>query len=260
MPIVARAASTGKVADVNTLKLLFDRIGATVPAPDHAKAMAGLARVESMIAAGSDAPSTFQQDIPDDVKPFAVSRLEWGKTRGTMREQLGVLQAAIVATCKAAGGLDAVTADVGRLFDYVLKLDDRLEAKLDQIVSSPAGDTRMRSRPRLGRCSPNTRPNSRNPSSRTSTQRMALPTSRSPRPLAPRWPKSHAFWPTDRLHVTDLGSGCRGPRHATVPSDSLPRHSPSRPGLLPRQCGTTVAPTRSRNPAAGRAFPQAGRG
>ncbi len=141
-PLVARAASAGKVADVNALKLVFDKIAGTVPAPDHAKAMAGLARVESMITAGADAPSSFAQDIPDDVKPFAVSRLEWGKTRGTMREQLGVLHAAIASACKAAGGLDAVTNDLDRLFDYILKLDDRLETKLDQIVSTAAGDSR----------------------------------------------------------------------------------------------------------------------
>jgi len=141
-PIVARAASAGKVADVNTLKLVFDKIAGTVPAPDHAKAMAGLARVETMIAAGAEAPSAFAQDIADDVKPFAMSRLEWGKTRGTMREQLGILQSAIVAACNAAGGLDAVTSELDRLFDYVLKLDDRLETKLDQIVSTAAGDSR----------------------------------------------------------------------------------------------------------------------
>lgn len=141
-PLVARAASSGKVADVNALKLLFDKIAGTVPAPDHAKAMGALARVESMITAGAEGPSAFQQEIPDDVKPFAMSRLEWGKTRGTMREQLGILQSEIVAACNAAGGLQAVTNDVGKLFDYILKLDDRLETKLDQIVSTAAGESR----------------------------------------------------------------------------------------------------------------------
>ncbi len=141
-PLVARAASTGMVADVNGLKLLFDKVSGTVPAPDHAKAMAALARVETMISAGSSGPSSFQQDIPDDVRPFAISRLEWGKTRGTMREQLEILQSEIVAACTTAGGLQAVTDGVDKLFDYILKLDDRLEIKLDQIVSSPAGDGR----------------------------------------------------------------------------------------------------------------------
>lgn len=141
-PLVSAAASAGKVADVNAMTLLFNMVADSVPAADHAKAMTNLAQVAAMIAAGTAEPSAFEREIPADVQPFAISRIEWGKTRGKMRNQIELLQDAIVKACDAAGDLKEVSDSVGDLLEHLLGLDDRLESKLDEIVNSESGAKR----------------------------------------------------------------------------------------------------------------------
>ncbi|MBI1172613.1 hypothetical protein GC209_14545 [bacterium] len=142
-PMVARAASAGMVADVNALNNLFNMVVDSIPAADHAKAMANLGRVEAMIAAGlSQDKSNFEAEVPPDVKPFATARLNWMFTRRSIKDELSKLEAEISRVLAAAG---VPTSDLkvdGALMTYIEGLDTRLETKLAEIVSSDTGDAR----------------------------------------------------------------------------------------------------------------------
>ena len=138
-PGVTNALSKGLVAEPDKLRLLFAMVTETVPAPDHAKAMAALDRIEKLLAAGG---SDAARAIPADVQPFAKSRIEWGGSRKVMRTEVGRLQDAIRARCEELGGLDAVIARLGDLVKPLEVIDTRLEDKLDAIVNAPAGATR----------------------------------------------------------------------------------------------------------------------
>lgn len=142
-PLVSVAATQGKVADPSALRTLFGVYSEQVPAADHAKAMAGLARVEAMIAAGvPGGASQFEAEIGAEVRPFATSRVLWANTRSGLRGEMARLQNAIVSTCSDDEDLAEVVAAVPRLMDYLTALDERLETKLDEIVNAPAGPGR----------------------------------------------------------------------------------------------------------------------
>ncbi|MGV8986824.1 MAG: hypothetical protein ACOH2H_11125 [Cypionkella sp.] len=137
-PMVATAASSGMVADVNALNNLFNYVAGSVPASDHATAMASLARVEEMIAAGATMDKSAQAaEIPAEVKPLATARLNWISTRKTLHDELSKLEAAIAKALDTAGMSGEVEVG-GALIKYIDKLDARLEAKLDAIVNAPA--------------------------------------------------------------------------------------------------------------------------
>lgn len=138
-PQVAEAASKGLVADVRAMTLLFNHVVENVPAPDQAKALAVLDRIRQMLAAGGQ---DADRQVAPDVKPFAVSRIDWGKSRSRMMEELGKLQAAIEAQCRAVGGLEEVIASLPDLLEPLASIDQRLEDKLDAIVGSAPGAAR----------------------------------------------------------------------------------------------------------------------
>ncbi|MCW1919917.1 hypothetical protein NX862_14245 [Rhodobacter sp. KR11] len=138
-PVVANALSKGLVAEPDKLRLLFNTVAENVPAPDHAKAMTALDRIEKLIAAGGKDPA---RDIPTDVQPFAKSRIEWGGSRKSMLTEVSRLQDAIRARCEEVGGLDEVVASLADLMAPLEAIDTKLEDKLDEIVGSPAGQTR----------------------------------------------------------------------------------------------------------------------
>ncbi len=138
-PLVANAASAGKVADVNAMMNLFNFVADSVPAGDHAKAMANLARVEEMITAGAAAPSTHEADVAPEVKPLATARLNWIATRRTLHDELSKLETAIAKALDAAE-LGGVVEVAGTLVKYIDQLDARLEAKLDAIVNAAVGE------------------------------------------------------------------------------------------------------------------------
>lgn len=141
-PIVAKAASGGRVADVNALNNLFNMVADAVPATDHAKAMANLGRVEAMIAEGtSKEKSTFEAEVPPDVKPFATARLNWMFTRRSLKDELSKLEATIAKALDEAGLAGNVKVD-GALTSYIDELDTRLENKLAEIVNSNDGADR----------------------------------------------------------------------------------------------------------------------
>lgn len=142
-PLVAAAASQGKVADVNALTTLFNLVAETIPAANHAKAMENLGKVEAMIAEGAkQATSAFTAEIGDDVQPFITSRLSWAKARSTLRAELGKLQKAITDAFAGMEDMQGAVNDLSPLFGYIDKLDHRLEDKLDQIVNSTPGPER----------------------------------------------------------------------------------------------------------------------
>ncbi len=142
-PLVAAAASQGKVADVNALTTLFNLVAETIPAANHAKAMENLAKVAAMIAEGAkQGTSAFEAEIGDDVRPFITSRLSWAKARSTLRDELGKLQKAITDTFAGIEDMQGAANDLSPLFGYIDKLDHRLEDKLDQIVNSTPGPER----------------------------------------------------------------------------------------------------------------------
>ena len=141
-PLVARAASSGQVEDVNALTLLFSSVAGQIPAADHGKAIALLSRVEQMIAAGKNLKKTaFEQDQPLEIRPYAEARVNWNLTRGKLRTEIVRLQDSINKAL-ADEGIDDDMPEVDALFGYIEKLDQRLEVKLGEIVNSDAGDTR----------------------------------------------------------------------------------------------------------------------
>lgn len=135
-PLVAKAASSGMVADVNRLNNLFNSVAETVPATDHAKAMANLARVAEMITEGAAQGQSAQaKDVAPEVKPLATARINWISTRKSLHDELAKLEHAISTALKAAG-MDGELEVAGALIQYIDKLDARLEAKLDAIVNA----------------------------------------------------------------------------------------------------------------------------
>ncbi|KAE9631761.1 hypothetical protein [Parasedimentitalea maritima] len=143
MPDFVAAMSAGKVADPNKLSILFNTAVELVPGPDHAKAWNQLKLAEEMIAAGTTLEETAQQsEIPSDVQPFAISRLNWNKTRGVLKLEIEKLQSAILKFCSENNDLKEVGDSVGNLTGYIEKLDSRLEDKLDEIVNSKEGEQR----------------------------------------------------------------------------------------------------------------------
>jgi hypothetical protein len=132
---------------VNALTTLFNLVAETIPAANHAKAMDNLAKVEAMLAEGASQDKTaFAAEVPDDVRPFAASRLNWASTRKTLRAELGKLQKAITDAFAGVEGLDGAVSDLSPLFSHIEKLDERLEDKLDQIVTSQPGVDRLKLR------------------------------------------------------------------------------------------------------------------
>ncbi len=144
-PLVAQAASSGMVDDVNRLTLLFNTIADRIPAPDHAKAMTGLARIEQMIADGAKREkSTIAEDaeMAPDVKPFVVSRINWAKTREGLRSEIQRLRDAIADKLSADPDLVGATDSLNQLFSPLERLDQKLEAKLAEIVNAESPEER----------------------------------------------------------------------------------------------------------------------
>ncbi len=144
-PLVATAASQRKVADVNALTTLFNLVAETIPAANHAKAMDNLGKVAAMIDKGATLDqTTFEAEVPDDVRPFAASRLTWAMTRRALRAELGKLEQAISAAFSGVEGLEGAAPDLSPLFGQIEKLDGSLEEKLLEIVNSQPGRERAK--------------------------------------------------------------------------------------------------------------------
>ncbi|HSF64095.1 MAG TPA: hypothetical protein VLA78_06890, partial [Paracoccaceae bacterium] len=109
---------------------------------DFAGALAMAPELAQLIRDAAAATQTQAEgEIPKDIVPYVQSRLAWIKTRTELRAELSRLQAAIDKALKDADMAEA-TSETKRLFDYLGKLDDRLEKKLEQITVAPAGPGR----------------------------------------------------------------------------------------------------------------------
>lgn len=145
-PIVLAALKTnpfGDEAGLAKFRKAWDWAVNCAADGDFDKALAALPKVLEMLkqarASGTSAP---QVDINPEVKPFAEARLTWRTTRNTMHSELRKLQDAIVSVCEGDDELQTVADNVGDLAHYLVRLDERLEDKLDEIVNAEAGPIR----------------------------------------------------------------------------------------------------------------------
>lgn len=130
-------------AEEGTFKTRLNYAEANANEGAYEAALKTLPGLQAMLDdAANNAPGTSGPDIGEDVKPFAESRVKWASTRTTMLAELKKLQDAIAAACKEHEELAGVAGEVNSLTDYLIKLDERLEDKLDDIVNAPSGSER----------------------------------------------------------------------------------------------------------------------
>ncbi|QEW22284.1 hypothetical protein LA6_004502 [Marinibacterium anthonyi] len=143
MPDYTRAASTGAVEDVSRMRILFDSALELVPGPDHAKAWAYLQQVQTMIAEGAENnTNAFMADIPEDVRRFAMSRLNWTSARTRMKGEMDKLRDTIAQTISGDPEYSEILDNLGELYTYIEGLDLRLADRLDAIVNAEQGPER----------------------------------------------------------------------------------------------------------------------
>jgi len=138
-PQVNRAMSEGLVEDVSTLRRDWSGILSKAEAGGYSGALADLAVIQQMLDAGrSDGGTSHLADVPDDVRPFAISRIKWNDTRTTMMSEVTRLENMI----KDVVGDDEDFEMTERLTTKIATLDTRLGDALDDIVNAPEGDDR----------------------------------------------------------------------------------------------------------------------
>jgi hypothetical protein len=99
-------------------------------------------RLQALIADAQNAEQTAaEKDIPAGVVPFVRARLDWIKTRTTLRSEMTKLQNEIVKICDAEE-FPTMADDSKELFSYLDKLDHRLEDALEALVQEPDGTKR----------------------------------------------------------------------------------------------------------------------
>ena len=142
-PDYARAAATGAVEDVQRMRILFESAVELVVGPDHAKAWAYLDQVQQLIQDGADANvEAFLADIPEDARPFAMSRLNWTVARTRMKGELDKLRDAISRVVSGEPEYQEILDNLGELYTHIDGLDLRLAEKLDAIVNADPGPER----------------------------------------------------------------------------------------------------------------------
>ncbi|MEO0380773.1 MAG: hypothetical protein AAF252_10935, partial [Pseudomonadota bacterium] len=103
------------------------------------KAVPGLKKL--IAAAQAAAQSEAETAIPAGVAHYNKARLDWRETRSTLTSEMSRLEKAIIDTCDASEFPNAAR-DASRLFDYLAKLDDRLENALEALEQEQDGDAR----------------------------------------------------------------------------------------------------------------------
>jgi len=138
-PDVNRALSEGLVADVSALRRDWADLLSKAESGDHAGALAGVSTIRAMLEAGRAAGDTAHlADVPDDVRPFAISRIKWDDTRKTMMSEVAKLEEMI----KGALGDDEDLDMTESLTSNLEELDTRLSDALDAVVNAPEGKGR----------------------------------------------------------------------------------------------------------------------
>lgn len=141
-PLVSQALSSGAVADPNALRIAFDTAIELASDGDPGRAALTLKQVETMIREGAEDGLSRQDEVGEDVQPFAKARLQWETARATLRSELSRLQTRIREACAGNEELEEVVDGVDDLADYIEGIDARLEDKLDQIVGATSGALR----------------------------------------------------------------------------------------------------------------------
>jgi len=142
-PKVNPALTRGLVDNVEGLRKGWNY--ATMSASDgkYTSALKVLPAVRKILEkTRSEEDNAFKADIGDEAKPFAESRVKWQSARAKMKVEIEKLQKAILDVCKGDESLDETASKVGDLTGYLIKLDTRLEDKLDQIVNAKDPKTR----------------------------------------------------------------------------------------------------------------------
>ena len=130
------------LGDVTKLRAVLAYFTEKGEADDFAGAMKAGPGLKKLIAdAEAEQLSAAEKDIPANVVPFVRARLDWVKTRSTLRAELTKLQDAIVSTCDDVEFPDIATAS-RQLFGYIENLDGRLEDALEALVQEPDGAKR----------------------------------------------------------------------------------------------------------------------
>lgn len=135
------AMSQGLVEDVGELRHLHDFATGLAADGEYAKALLILPQMIDMLEAGrSDGQTAFESDIPDDVQPFAIARINWARARGKMMSEVGKVIAGIKAAAAAEPLIAPVLSNLSMLTDKVAELDEKLEKAMDDIVSADTID------------------------------------------------------------------------------------------------------------------------
>ena len=111
------------------------------------RALAAAAKVADLLKAAQSATTTAAaadalENVPADVVPYVKSRLSWISTRESMRAELETLKATIDEVTADVEGLEAVSSQSAKLFEYLDTIDGRLENTLEKLVETADGPDR----------------------------------------------------------------------------------------------------------------------
>ncbi|MEX0286790.1 MAG: hypothetical protein AB3N23_19460 [Paracoccaceae bacterium] len=142
-PRVNQALSEGLVEDVSLLRRNWSTIQDKVEQGDYEGAEADLPAIVAMLDAGRrDEGTAHLADVAEDVRPFAISSINWKKTRTKMLSEVEKLETIIRATM----GDDEDFDMNGSLTQHLTNLDESLSDALDAVVNAPEGPDRVRAR------------------------------------------------------------------------------------------------------------------
>lgn len=130
------------LGDVGKLRAVLGYFTEKGEAGDFTAALKAVPGLKKLIADAQTAEQTAaEQDIPTGVVPFVRARLDWVKTRTSLKAEMSKLQDAIIKTCDSTE-FPTIGEDSKQLFGYLDTLDSRLEDALDALVQEPDGDKR----------------------------------------------------------------------------------------------------------------------
>jgi len=136
-----------KRGDLAAINRFFGYAQEQAGAGNYDKALAAATRVAALIKAAATAETTAaaseaREAAPGNVADYTRTRLNWIKTRQTLRSDLETLKKAIDSATSGVEGMEDVPSRSGVLFDYLDDIDTTLEDTLDQLVETPDGDRR----------------------------------------------------------------------------------------------------------------------
>ena len=142
LEVVALDLLKRNLGDVGKMRAVLGYFIEKGEAGDFESGMKAAAGLRKLIADAQAAEQTAAEaDVPAGVVPFVRARLDWVKTRSTLTSELTKLKRAIMDTCEQDDFPD-MSRETDRLFDYLNKLDERLENALEALVEEPDGAKR----------------------------------------------------------------------------------------------------------------------